>query len=189
MVLFASFLPVKVKRETDSLPEQCIVVSNHTSMLDILMNLFLYPNAFLFIGKIELARLPLFGFFYKRTNILVNRSSLRSRKEAMDKASEKLDQGYSMCIYPEGGVPDHEVLLGNFKEGAFRFSIEKQLPLLPITFIDNKRAFPYKWNLGGPRVLRATIHKAVYPEGKNAKELKEEIRCIFVEEFKRYNKS
>lgn len=186
-VMAGSFLPLKVKRECEVFPLQCIVVSNHTSMLDIPYNLVLVPRTFLFIGKVELAKLPLFGFFYKRTNILVNRASLRSRKEAMDKAAQKLDEGYSLCIYPEGGVPDYDEFLGSFKDGAFRLAIEKNLPLLPITFADNKKAYPYRWNIGGPRTLRSTIHHPIYPEGRSLKELKEEVRQVFTNELNRYN--
>lgn len=165
---------------------QCIIVANHTSMLDIPFNLLLFPRPFLFIGKQELAKLPLFGFFYKRTNILVDRSSMRSRKDALDKASDKLKEGYSLCIYPEGGVPKHEVFLGKFKDGAFRLATEHQLPILPVTFADNKKAYPYVWAEGGPRLLRATVHKPVDVANRSTKELKEIIRSTFVEELAQY---
>jgi 1-acyl-sn-glycerol-3-phosphate acyltransferase len=186
MVLIGSFLPTKVKWETRDFPDQCIIVSNHTSMLDIPFNLLLFPRPFLFIGKQELARLPLFGFFYKRTNILVDRSSMRSKKDALDKASVKIKEGYSICIYPEGGVPKHKVFLGKFKEGAFRLAKDHQLPILPITFADNKRAYPYVWNKGGPMRLRATVHKPIDIANRTTKELKEIIRTTFVEELEQY---
>ena len=129
-VLMGSFLPLRVVRKAKDLPKQCIIVSNHTSMLDIPYNLLLFPHPFLFIGKVELSRLPLFGHFYKRTNILIDRSSLKSIRETMRVADEKLQEGYSLCIYPEGGVPSHEVFLGTFKEGAFRLAKEHGLPLV-----------------------------------------------------------
>lgn len=165
-ILIGSFLPLRVNRKTKELPKQCIIVSNHTSMLDIPCNLLLFPHPFLFIGKVELSKLPLFGHFYKRTNILIDRSSLKSIRETMRLADEKLREGYSLCIYPEGGVPSHEVFLGTFKEGAFRLAKDHGLPLLPITFADNKKAYPYVWNRGGPRRLRATVHEAVATEGR-----------------------
>lgn len=188
MVLRGSFLHWRVKRLAKEIPQQCIIVSNHSSMLDIPLNMVLVPRPFLFIGKVELAKLPLFGFFYRRTNILVDRSSMRSRKEALEKAAMKLDEGYSMCIYPEGGVPAHDVPLGKFKEGAFRLATEKQIPLLPITFVDNKLAYPYRWNLGGPRLLRCTIHPPIEAKNKGAKELKTELRSIFEQELAHYGR-
>lgn len=181
-----SFLPLRVVRKTKDLPKQCIIVSNHTSMLDIPYNLLLFPHPFLFIGKVELSRLPLFGHFYKRTNILIDRSSLKSIRETMRVADEKLQEGYSLCIYPEGGVPPHEVFLGTFKEGAFRLAKEHGLPLLPITFADNKKAYPYVWNLGGPRQLRATVHEPVASEGRSIEELKTILRTTFEQELEEY---
>lgn len=185
-VLMGSFLPLRVVRKAKALPKQCIIVSNHTSMLDIPYNLLLFPHPFLFIGKVELSRLPLFGHFYKRTNILIDRSSLKSIRETMRVADEKLQEGYSLCIYPEGGVPSHEVFLGTFKEGAFRLAKEHGLPLLPITFADNKKAYPYVWNLGGPRRLRATVHQPVATEGRSIEELKTILRTTFEQELEEY---
>jgi len=185
-ILIGSFLPLRVNRKTKELPKQCIIVSNHTSMLDIPCNLLLFPHPFLFIGKVELSKLPLFGHFYKRTNILIDRSSLKSIRETMRLADEKLREGYSLCIYPEGGVPSHEVFLGTFKEGAFRLAKDHGLPLLPITFADNKKAYPYVWNRGGPRRLRATVHEAVATEGKSVEDLKTILRTTFERELEEY---
>jgi 1-acyl-sn-glycerol-3-phosphate acyltransferase len=44
--------------------------------------------------------------------------------------------------FPEGGVPDDEsILLDTFKDGAFRLAIEHQIPIVPISFADNKSDF------------------------------------------------
>ena len=50
-----------------------MLVANHTSMLDIMLMLKVSKNPFVFIGKKELAKIPLFGFFYKRVCIMVDR--------------------------------------------------------------------------------------------------------------------
>ena len=141
-VLMGSFLPLRVVRKAKDLPKQCIIVSNHTSMLDIPYNLLLFPHPFLFIGKVELSRLPLFGYFYKRTNILIDRSSLKSIRETMRVADEKLQEGYSLCIYPEGGVPSHEIFLGTFKEGLFDWRKNTDFPCCPSLLQTTKRPIP-----------------------------------------------
>jgi 1-acyl-sn-glycerol-3-phosphate acyltransferase len=33
----------------------------------------------------------------------------------------------SVCIFPEGGVPDDESAFDTFKDGAFRLAIEHQI--------------------------------------------------------------
>ena len=69
-------------------------VANHTSMMDIMLMLILVKdNPFVFVGKKELAKLPIFGYFYKRTCILVDRSDSKSRMEVFKQAKQRLDSG------------------------------------------------------------------------------------------------
>lgn len=143
-----------------------MLVANHTSMIDIMLMLYLSKNPFVFVGKKELAKLPLFGFFYKRTNILVDRNDPKSRLDVFRQAEAKLDQGLSVCIFPEGGVPEEHVLLDDFKDGAFRLAIEHQIPILPMTFHDNKKRFSYTFLSGGPGVMRVTIHEPILTAGR-----------------------
>ena len=46
-----------------------MLVANHTSMLDIMLMLCVSSNPFVFVGKKELARIPIVGYFYKRVCI------------------------------------------------------------------------------------------------------------------------
>ncbi|HUH47676.1 MAG TPA: lysophospholipid acyltransferase family protein, partial [Arenibacter sp.] len=75
---------------------------NHTSMLDIMLMLKVSRNPFVFIGKKELVKIPIFGFFYKRVCILVDRESTKSRSAVYRRAQHRLNQGLSICIFPEG---------------------------------------------------------------------------------------
>ena len=137
-------------------------VANHTSMTDIMLMLYVSKKTFVFVGKKELGRIPLFGFFYKRTCILVDRKNPRSRREVFNSAQEKLNMGYSVCIFPEGGVPDDEsIILDEFKDGAFRLAIEHQIPIAPMTFLDNKKRFSYTFFSGGPGRMRVKIHELI----------------------------
>ncbi|MBT8184672.1 MAG: 1-acyl-sn-glycerol-3-phosphate acyltransferase, partial [Eudoraea sp.] len=56
-----------------------MLVANHTSMLDIMLMLYVSKNPFVFVGKKELVNIPLFGFFYKRVCIMVDRENSQSR--------------------------------------------------------------------------------------------------------------
>ena len=59
-------------------------------------------NPIVFVGKIELTKIPIFGFFYKRMVILVDRDSHKSRKQVYGQAKKRLEGGTSIGIYPEG---------------------------------------------------------------------------------------
>lgn len=136
-----------------------MLIANHTSMIDIMLMLVVVKdNPFVFVGKKELAKIPLFGFFYKRTCILVDRSSAKSRQAVFLRAQKRLKSGLSICIFPEGGVPDEHVVLDQFKDGAFRLAINHKTPIVPFTFLDNKKRFSYTFFSGGPGLLKVKQH-------------------------------
>ncbi len=167
-----------IKREESMVKGQSyMLVANHTSMTDIMMMLLVSKNPFVFVGKAELAKVPIFGFFYKRTCILVDRNNPRSRKAVFDRARARLETGVGICIFPEGGVTEEvNVLLDPFKDGAFRLAIEHQIPVLPVTLFDNKKRFPFNFFVGSPGKMRALTHKAIDTAGMNLKDDKVRFR-------------
>ncbi len=161
----------------DQVPERgksYMFIANHTSMADIMLMLAVIRNPFVFVGKKELGKIPLFGFFYKRTCIMVDRSSSKSRMEVFRRAQLRLEQGLSICIFPEGGVPDDQsILLDEFKDGAFRLAIEHQIPIVPLTFPDNKKRFSYTFLSGSPGRMRSRIHHFIQTQGLSAEDKKD----------------
>ena len=181
------FRPV-IKQEAEYKKGQSYMfVANHTSMVDIMLMLYISKNPFVFVGKKELVKIPLFGFFYKRTCILVDRKDAKSRRAVFNRAQRKLNLGYSVCIFPEGGVPnDESIVLDEFKDGAFRLAIEHQIPIAPMTFLDNKRLFSYTFFSGGPGKMRVKIHNLIPTTNytlNDKKELKPLTREIILTEL------
>jgi 1-acyl-sn-glycerol-3-phosphate acyltransferase len=188
IILFGmGFLP-KVKRDMKHKKKRSYMfVANHTSMTDIMLMLYVTSNPFVFVGKKELAKIPLFGFFFKRTCIMVDRSSAKSRFEVFKRAQEKLNQGLSVCIFPEGGVPEgEEVILDTFKDGAFRLAIEHHIPIAPMTFHDNKKRFSYRFFSGSPGKMRVCVHEII-PTGilelEDKRMLNNQTRALILEEL------
>lgn len=186
IILFGMGLPYRIEREEEmEKGKSYMLVANHTSMTDIMLMLVISKNPFVFVGKKELVKIPIFGFFYKRTCILVDRNSSKSRFEVFKRAQKRLNQGLSICIFPEGGVPEDEtVLLDEFKDGAFRLAIEHQIPIIPMSFYDNKKRFSFNFFSGRPGLMRAKVHTFVDTEGltmddkTDIKNLKEKIRQV-----------
>ena len=180
----------KVEREqVPEMDKSYMFVANHTSMVDIMLMLVSVKNPFVFVGKKELAKIPLFGFFYKRTCILVDRSSAKSRQAVFLQAQRRLKQGLSICIFPEGGVPEEHILLDEFKDGAFRLAINHNIPIVPITFADNKKRFSYTFFSGGPGQMRVKIHKFLETanlEIVDTKKLNNEAKTIIYNQLKLY---
>lgn len=190
-ILIGSGFYYKIEKENELQPNKSYMfVANHTSMTDIMLMLAVVKNPFVFVGKVELARIPLFGFFYRKTCILVDRKSSRSKVEVFGHAQKRLQQGLSICIFPEGGVPDDEkIILDTFKDGAFRLAVEHKIPIVPLTFHDNKKRFSYTFFSGSPGVMRAKVH-AILPtadlvadDKKQIREIREKTREIIYNEL------
>jgi len=164
-----------------------MLVANHTSMIDIMMMLVIIKQPFIFVGKRELAKIPVFGFFYRKTNITVDRNCAKSKQDVVTEARRRLDMGESICIFPEGGVPsDRSLVLDSFKDGAFRLAIAHQTPIVPITFYDNKKRFSYKFVSGSPGKLRVKIHEFITTKGMqpaDRKNLRNQTRQVIFEEL------
>ncbi|MDN3595865.1 lysophospholipid acyltransferase family protein [Zunongwangia endophytica] len=162
-------------------------VANHCSIIDIMLMLSTINHPFVFVGKKELVKIPIFGFFYKRTCILVDRKNPQSRQAVFNEAQRRLKQGNSICIFPEGGVPDDEsIVLDEFKEGAFKLAIDHQIPIVPLTFHDTKKRFSYTFFSGSPGKLRVKIHDFISTKGKtqqDRKALKLENRKVILQEL------
>lgn len=162
-----------------------MLVANHTSMTDIMLMLIAVKNhPFVFVGKKELAKIPIFGFIYKRVCILVDRSSSKSRYAVFERAQKRIHQGLSICIFPEGGVPEEHIVLDEFKDGAFRIALEHGLPIVPMVFFDNKKRFSYTFFSGSPGKMRAKIYPIIETKGKTLEDknaLKQQVREIILQ--------
>jgi len=163
-VLFFSGFKTKISFEED-LPvgESFILVANHTSYIDPFVMFKVSKNPFVFVGKKELLKIPIFGFVYKRAAVMVDRSSKKSRWGVYKRVDNKLSLGYSICIFPEIKYTDDTIFLNEFKRGAFKIAIDHQIPIIPMCFLDCKRKFPWYPRFGFPGELRVKTFKKMYP--------------------------
>lgn len=169
LIFFGMGMSYKIEESFSLEPNRSYMfIANHTSMMDIMMMLILVKeNPFVFVGKAELAKLPVFGFFYKRTCILVDRNDSKSKSQVFKSAQERLNKGLSICIFPEGGVPDDtSVILDKFKDGAFRLAIDHQISIVPIAFGKLKFFFPFSWGEGYPGKVPVKVFEPISTIGK-----------------------
>lgn len=138
---------------------------NHSSLLDAFILIILSKNPIVFIGKQEFVKIPVFGFFYKRVVIMVDRSNLESRKRVYKLAKKRLQNGVSLGIFPEGLVPTENIILAPFKNGAFSLAIEFQIPIVSQVYFDAKRLFSWNFWKGGPGVIRIHQHSFIETSG------------------------
>lgn len=184
-ILFTTGIFYTIRREGKTDPRQAYIITpNHGSYLDIITTSIAFPNYFHFMGKAELRKVPLFNIFFKRMNISVDRSSIKDSHKAYKRARNDLRKGISLAIFPEGTIPAQSPQLGPFKSGAFRLAIEMQVPIVPITFLDNWRIFPDSAKermLVRPGLSRIIIHQPIPTAGlteADAFALKQQVREV-----------
>lgn len=154
--------------------QQYVIIANHTSIVDIFIPVLLFPHhPICFVGKKELVKIPIFGTIYKRICVMVDRSSPKSRAEVYERCAERMEEGDSIVIFPEGGVPDDtSVILDKFKDGAFILSNKHQSPLAVFTIVGLKEMFPFDHGKGYPGKIIIYFNEILEPT-KNIQELKE----------------
>ena len=109
-----------------------IYMSNHQSNYDIPILLGHLPVQFRWLAKVELFRIPLFGYAMKRAGyICIDRSNRKSAFESLEKAAVIIRNGVSVMIFPEG-TRSYDGNIGSFKKGGFVLAIESGVPILPI---------------------------------------------------------
>jgi 1-acyl-sn-glycerol-3-phosphate acyltransferase len=126
-----------------------VVVANHISYLDTIAIFPALPGYFRPLGKIEMAKIPIFGFLYRQIVVMVDRSSVQSRATSMRLMWRALKRESSILIFPEGTFNETGAVLKDFYTGAFRLAISSQTPILPILFTDTVHRWHYShwWKL------------------------------------------
>ncbi len=151
-----------------------VITPNHSSYLDIVILYQTFTQYFVFMGKKELASVPVFNIFFKKMNITVDRKSIISGKRAMDRCADELDKGHSVVVFPEGTISDKVPEMLPFKNGAFKLAIEKQVPVIPITFFTNYKRLEmagFFSGKAGPGLAKAVIHEPIPTVGMTVEDL------------------
>lgn len=145
-----------------------IICPNHSSYIDIPCTYVIFKKYFVFTGKKEIEKWPLFHIFYTSgMNILVDRKSRSGSFRAFKRIAEEIDRGNPLIIFPEGTVSKVAPRLTEFKSGAFAMAIQKQIPILPVTFINNWERLQkgsFFTAKAGPGCSDVIIHKPVYTQ-------------------------
>jgi len=151
-----------------------VITPNHSSYLDIIILYQILRQYFVFMGKKSLATVPVFNIFFKKMNITVNRKSAADGKRAIDKCGRELEKGNSVVLFPEGTISADVPEMLRFKNGAFKLAIEKQIPVLPVTFLTNYKRIEIAGLFSGratPGVAKVVVHEPISTKGMTEKDL------------------
>ena len=151
-----------------------IIVSNHSSYLDTVFMYSVFKDYFLFVGKGELLKWPMFSRFFKTMDIPVERENSVKAWDALQKAYEALERGECIAMYPEGTIPRDAPRMKAFKNGAFRMSVDKNVPVVPVTWLRNSKVMldpSQLFSFSLPQQILVVVHPPVYPLGKDLEDV------------------
>lgn len=184
-ILAASPIEVTVSGLSNIDPAKSyIYMSNHQSNYDIPILLWHLPVQFRWLAKVELFRIPFFGYAMKRAGyICIDRSNQKSAFESLKKAAEIIKNGVSVMIFPEG-TRSMDGNIGSFKKGGFVLAVESGVPIVPVIIRGTFSVMPKSRLLIKPGRVNLEILKPVETSGftkDNKDELMEKIRNIMCE--------
>src|SRR5499427_8223438 len=155
-----------------------VFLFNHQSQLDVLILAKLLRGGFTGVAKKELANSPGFGLMFRLADVaFVDRQDNAQARKALEPAVQKLRDGISLVIAPEG-TRSATPALGPFKKGAFHVAMQAGVPIVPIVI---RNSGELMWR-GATTIHAGTVQIAVLPPvstaGWTVDELDEHIERI-----------
>ena len=133
--------PVRVRgTENFKKGEAYVIVYNHNALLDVPLSAPFVPGGNKTIAKASFAKVPLFGWFYKRGSVLVDRNSDLGRRKSYEAMRNVLRNNMHMCIYPEGTRNRTQQPLKPFYDGAFKLAVDEQKEVIPCVIFGTREA-------------------------------------------------
>ena len=140
-----SFAGVKivVENRTNLDPEQPYVfMANHASSLDIWAVFVAVPRRIRLIAKKQLARIPILGWvMWAGRFIFIDRQNGVAARRSIDEAGQRIHDGASVLLFPEG-TRTRDGSLGAFKKGGFHLAIKAGVPIVPVALRGTRELMP-----------------------------------------------
>ena len=107
-------------------------VSNHEGLFDIVMVLAYLGRPFGFIAKKELLMIPVLNIWISMLGgLFIDRKNIRKAIKTIEKGINKIKNGGSMIIFPEGHRSKGRGLLP-FHPGSLKLATQAQAPIVPM---------------------------------------------------------
>jgi 1-acyl-sn-glycerol-3-phosphate acyltransferase len=176
-VFYSTYISPKVAKKGTY-----VYTGNHNSFIDGITICLSIPHDFRPLGKVELMKVPVFGWMYRYVVILVDRKSVESRLQSMKEMERHLKEGISILVFPEGTMNLSNQPLQEFKNGAFTLAIDTQTPIVPMVMINTKKVLPRKPKMAfRPGWVKTYLLDPIETKGLtrgDVESLKEKVRTV-----------
>jgi 1-acyl-sn-glycerol-3-phosphate acyltransferase len=179
-ILFVSNVKVLTRGGSNIDPNRSyIFMANHQSNFDILALFAGLPVQFRWLAKAELFKIPIFAQGMRGCGyISIDRSNRESAFQSIREAAEKIKNGASVMIFPEGTRSLDGKLLP-FKKGGFVLAVDSGVPIVPMVITGSFSILPKKqWKVRSGTICLDILSpiESASSEPRTKDELMEKVR-------------
>jgi 1-acyl-sn-glycerol-3-phosphate acyltransferase len=164
-----------------------IFMSNHQGYYDVFALLAHLPFQFKWLVKKELFSVPILGWTMAAAGYInIDREGTRKTVEALGKAAQKIREGMSVVVFPEGSrSPDGSIQ--PFKKGGFNLAIKSKVPIVPVAIMGSRAIMPKGKLTATSGEIRIRMDHPIETQNyslKDRKPLMEKVRQTISRNFK-----
>lgn len=140
----------------ENIPKDTAVlyVANHRSFYDIILTYVRVPRPTGYVAKKEMLRYPLLSNWMRNLHCLfLDRKNIKEGLKTILAGIEKVKQGISICIFPEGTRCKEKDAFLPFHDGSFKISEKGNVPVIPLTIVNSAAVFEDHL----PKIKKATV--------------------------------
>jgi 1-acyl-sn-glycerol-3-phosphate acyltransferase len=150
-----------VVKGLENIPEgPCVFVSNHQAIFDVFLLVSNIDKQFGFVAKKEIRSYPFIGFWINAMHsVFMDRTSLRDGMKSINEGVERIREGYSLVIFPEG-TRSLKSDMAPFHKGSMKLALKSGAPIVPVTLDGTYRVLETGNRVRG-HVMNLMIHKPI----------------------------
>ena len=131
-----------------------LYVGNHRSFYDIILTYVRVPRPTGYVAKLETKKIPLLSNWMKNLHCLfLDRDNIKEGLKTILEAIEKVKNGISICIFPEGTRNKVNDSFLPFHEGSFKIAVKGNVPIVPMTIVNSGDVFEDHF----PKIKKTTV--------------------------------
>lgn len=153
-----------------------VFLINHQSDLgDLLVGTTVLREHVTALAKKEAAKMPVVGAVITYAQFaFVDRGDSAQARETLSHAIERLHQGVSIVVAPEG-TRSYTPTVGPFKKGGFHLAMQAEVPLVPIVIRNSGQLMTRSSRTVSPGTIEVVVHPPISTEGWTLADLN---RCV-----------
>ncbi len=158
----------------ENIPEgrACAFFANHQGYGDIpTMFKVCEGRQVSFVAKDSAEKIPFVGAWIKASQgVFIKRGETREGLKSIKEGAEKLKDGYSLVIFPEG-TRSHCSEMGEFKPGSFKLATKAGVPIVPVTINGSYHMFEDRDVITNGAHIDVIVHPPIETAGMARSEL------------------